>query len=222
MSKATSWYIPNATGTEVVGPLSLEEVETKIRNGELRPDSFVFATHMKAHRWHRVFEVHEFQKFLGTAPVAALPRHLGGSKITTERIDFTTIEGEYGKENVYRRYPRIPFETEILVHNHSKLVKGKVFDISEKGTSLLIDDHQLFEKGDEVVVTFRNGRDNLGTFSAPAVVVRVNNDGMSTRYGIFFLRLNPKVRRKIAQHIMRVVSESSVESPEDSAKPESA
>ncbi len=220
MSKAVSWYIPNQTGTEVVGPLSLEEVESKIRSGELRPDSFVYATHMKAHRWHRVFEVQEFQKYLGSAPVAALPKHLGGVK-TMEKLDFSALEGEYGKENAYRRYPRIPFETDILVHNNNKLFRGKVFDISEKGTSLIINDHQLFEKGDEVVVTFRNGKDDLGTFSAPAVVVRVNNDGMATRYGIFFLRLNPKVRRKIAQHIMRVVQSMETHS-EDSGKLESA
>src|SRR4051812_34346197 len=102
MSKAVSWYIPNATGTEVVGPLSLEEIESKIQSGELRPDSFVYATHMKAHRWHRLFEVQEYQKYLGTAPVATLPRHLGGVKPAAEKLDFSGLEGEYGKENAYR------------------------------------------------------------------------------------------------------------------------
>lgn len=205
MSDVSQWYIPNPDNGEVVGPISLQEVHGLIEAGKLRMDSFIWSPKLETHRWHRLYEIKDFQKFLAPVPLAQLPRHLGSRSAVRKPLS-AAMQDVGTSGNVYRRYPRIDFQTAALVHNQKDLLTSQVVDISEKGASLTINGEKAFDKGDEVTITFRNGKDNLGTFSVPAVVIRVESQIGSTKYGLFFLRLNPRIRRKIAHHVMKVLS----------------
>ncbi len=109
--------------------------------------------------------------------------------------------GEYTTENNYRRYPRVPLEVPIILHDHKRVITARCADISEKGVFVLLDEKDPFEKGEELVVTLR-GVPGIGTFSVSTVVIRVLNHDGKKGVGLFFLRMSPKLRRQIAEFVM--------------------
>jgi hypothetical protein len=118
-------------------------------------------------------------------------------------------EGEYGRENVYRRFPRAPLVTEVIIRNARQYHRAQSVDISEKGLQLQLADLDAYRRGEEVVITIRNAP-GIGTFSAPAVVMRVLTEGDNRGYGVFFLRLNPLARRRVSAFIIQALRAGTV------------
>ena len=125
------------------------------------------------------------------------------------RLEFNR-EGEYGRENAYRRYPRAPISAEVIIRNGHQYHRATAVDVSEKGLQIHIDNLDHYHRGEEVIVTIRNAP-GIGTFSAPAVIMRVldgtQNDHNGKKgkmgYGLFFLRLNPLVRRRVSAYVIK-------------------
>jgi outer membrane biosynthesis protein TonB len=113
--------------------------------------------------------------------------------------------GEYGSENAYRRYPRIPFETEVIMRDDSEYHRFRSIDISEKGVRVKVDDISMFDKGEEITITVRNAP-GIGTFSSKGVVMRILRADEGPGYGIFFMHLNPNIRRRITQFVLDQMS----------------
>lgn len=215
MEQEVSWYLPDLENGDVMGPLSQDEVEIMLTKDQIGLDDFIWGSHLKFKRWYRIFEVEEFKHHLVPPPTVKIPRHLG-AKSTEQSLRKDFQSGHFGNENIYRRYPRAPLDVEVLVHDHQKLLRGHTTDISEKGASIILPAPASFEKGAEVTLTFRSVPHGVGTFSATAAILRVDQEGTECRYGLFFLRTNPRVRRMIARYIMKSFAS---ESP---AKQESA
>jgi hypothetical protein len=113
--------------------------------------------------------------------------------------------GEYGTENAYRRYPRVPFKTEVIMRDDREYHRFKSIDISEKGVRITVEDISLFTKGEEVTITVRNAP-GIGTFSCRGVVMRILRADEGPGYGIFFMQLNPNIRRRITQFVLDQMS----------------
>ena len=88
------------------------------------------------------------------APLCPLPKEFSKGKPSDRKnvtIDYSK-EGEFGRENLYRRYPRAPLEVEAIVHNQDKLFWGSNTDISEKGCYIYLNPDSTLKTGDEVVL----------------------------------------------------------------------
>lgn len=212
MDGRRQWYLPDPHGNEAIGPLSHEDVVARLNSKQLRMDSFIWGTHFSESKWKRISELAEFSTIMERYPRSPLPkRHARG---VHERPKQVTLEfagdGQYGLQNIYRRFPRAPFAAEVIVHNQKRYCRGIATDISEKGVFIQISDLEAFEKGEEIVVTVRSNSE-IGSFSAPGVVLRVSTKAGSEGYGIYFLRVNPGVRRQIAKYILNKLGGAAVE-----------
>jgi hypothetical protein len=116
-----------------------------------------------------------------------------------------TSPAEAGGDNVYRRFPRVPFVTEVIMRDDREYYRFRSMDISEKGVQINVEDTSLFEKGEEVTITVRNAP-GIGTFSCKGVVMRILRSDEGPGYGIFFMHLNPIIRRRIIQYVLDQMS----------------
>ncbi len=213
MEKQKRWYLPDKETFEASGPYSLEQLKKKLKNGEMKIDDFVWNDSLIEERWFRFFEFKEFQQYLNNYPKCQLPRKrsIGRSSQVT-KINFNyRVKGEYGEENTYRRYPRAPICSKAIVHNQEVFKEARCIDISEKGIMLEVDDNNVFQEGGEVVVTVIQD-DYLGTFSVESVVVKNFKHGDVDAHGIFFLRIPPQVRRKIAEYVIKKLNREETQS----------
>ncbi|MEW6056205.1 MAG: PilZ domain-containing protein [Bdellovibrionota bacterium] len=212
MLEKHEWYLPDKDGSEPTGPFTTEQLVERIRKGELRADDFTWGFHLEGQKWQRFADIAEFKEAMVGYPRCGLPRKKSRGLLSQQRAVKlkSTQEGQYGIENIYRRFPRAPLAAEVIVHNEKNYYVARCIDISEKGVSIRLENFDLFEKGEEVVVTIRNAP-GLGTVSARSVVLRTLRDTAAEAYGLYFLRLNPVLRRKIAQYVIDTLRTSTEE-----------
>lgn len=238
MSIDKKWFIPNDETLVPYGPFTSDEVRTKLQDGSLKLDNFIWAEG-SGKEWVHIFEVDEFKNIFKTKPACKLPPEVSvieeprsveseqTQNLKSENLNNSdklnisenlniqldqslandnppVIEikkqGEYGIENVYRRFPRVPFESTVILHNQIRGDFFTSFDISEKGISVKVDHKVPFGPSEEVIVTVRDFPE-LGTFTTRAVVLRQFVVKDQTILGFYFLHLNPKIRRYIAQYV---------------------
>ncbi|HUP56988.1 MAG TPA: PilZ domain-containing protein [Bdellovibrionota bacterium] len=108
---------------------------------------------------------------------------------------------EYSTENAYRRYPRVPIRTEVIMRDDNDYFRFRAIDISEKGIRIGVEDTSIFGKGEEVTITVRNAP-GIGTFSCRGVVMRILKRDEGAGYGIIFMQLNPVIRRSITRYVL--------------------
>lgn len=204
MDKNHSWYLPNEETIIPDGPFSFEEILARLEKGELKLDQFIYGSHFSETRWARISELPEFALAMAKYPICPLPkkrsRGLSQSQNSPSQFDFSQKEGEYGIENEYRRFPRAPFKCDIIIHNQKELLKCLAVDVSEKGLSIQVDENSLFKTGEELVVTLLD-TPFAGTFSMNGTIMR-SLDKPYQGYGIYFLTINPSIKRKIAQYVI--------------------
>jgi uncharacterized protein (TIGR00266 family) len=100
MSDSQQWYW--STGGHQVGPVSVEDIISNIRNGSMQPSTYVFTQGMKD--WIPVNKVEFFSKYFneGSTP-APIPRAPGRSaheidfKIYGEELQFVEVELDPGE-----------------------------------------------------------------------------------------------------------------------------
>lgn len=202
MDKKTQWYLPNEEVVTPEGPFTQEEILLMIAKGELSLDRFIWGSHFSETRWVRIMELPEFAMSFTKYPLCPIPKkHSRGlSQQTPNHFDFSQKEGEYGIENEYRRFPRAPFSSKVILHNQKQLLKCMAIDISEKGLSIQAEDTLIFKEGEEIIVTVLD-TPYAGTFSMHATVMR-SFDKPFRGYGLYFLTVNPGLKRKIAHYVL--------------------
>lgn len=214
-SERKEWFLVDYNTLQPLGPFSRNEICEKIDRGQLRVDDFIWSSRLENPHWVRIFEVQLFNTEMKTYPKCQIPKRSQGLAKSANQTHFKTEparlnfrqKGQFGVENLYRRYPRAPLETDAIIHNHKIFRKTRTIDISEKGVFIAIEDTELFEKGEDIIITIRNAPE-IGTFSASAVIMRsVVNHGFKG-YGLYFLRLNPRTRQKIAHWVLKRLSEN--------------
>lgn len=202
MKEKMQWYLPNDQILGADGPFSHEDILHKLQKKELTADFFIWGSHLKENRWVRIMEVPEFSTHILKYPAVPVPkkRSTGSShSISTKNYNFASREGEYGIENEYRRFPRVPFQCEVIIHNQKEILRCSAQDISEKGLSVRLQNCGM-KCGENVIVTLLDSG-CAGTFSVSATIMRVL-DGPFQGLGLYFLTINPSVRRKIAEFVI--------------------
>jgi len=210
MGDQPDWYLPDPKGgLEPVGPFTAEMIRKKMEAGQLRLDSYIWGSHFDERAWKRIFEVPEFQEQLSRYPRLPTPRKRskGLAKQRSKPNAKIKSKGHLGKRNHFRRFPRVPIEIEVIMHDGKNIYRGTTLDISEKGAFIRVPPQLELEPGLELMVILR-GVPEVGTFSASSVVMRTPREEEYLGVGLYFLRLNPLVRRKLALMILQQLSET--------------
>lgn len=218
METDRKWYLPKAETFDATGPLSTEQVRRMLKNNEITIDSFIWNYEQVEERWVRIFECKEFQEFLQHYPKCKLPkRRSRGLASQVIRVQFkNTGKGEYGNENNYRRYPRAPIYAKAIVHNQNIFREALCVDISEKGVLVEVDDLSIFKEGDEVVLTLVE-HEGLGTFSVTAVIIHKITKSGKNMFGLFFLKIAPQLKRRVAEYVISQLEHESNKKAEEIA-----
>lgn len=220
MTSHLSWYLPSSQGLNYEGPYDFLEIVSKIETGQLHMDDFTWGPELPEKRWYRFYELEIFSPYLKALPKSIVPQALSrgmSRQIEQVCLNFEKL-GEYGVENQYRRFPRAPFHAEAIIHNQKIYCHAECIDISEKGLQVNVPAKVPFLSGEEVMITvFR--APYLGTFSVLSVIIKIFNENSLEKsgLGIYFLKLNPKEKRKIAHYIIHVLQGKNPEHSEHTA-----
>lgn len=203
------WYLPDGEHLESIGPFSLSEILEKLKTGALKTDNYVWSPKLGDRKWRRLCDLPDFRKYLAEYPKIAPPKRSRGSlrRQTVHEYHFDK-KGEYGTGNLYRRFPRVPLITDVIIHDNHRYIKGMSIDISENGLFVKVEDNPAFQAGSEIKVTIRNAS-IVGTFSVPATIVRVVVREGLQGFAMAFLRLNPKVRHNLCRYILSRLEQES-------------
>ncbi len=197
------WYLPNAENFDAKGPFSTEDIEKLLKTKELFVDNFIWSDDLIEEKWLRIFECPEFHLALHQYPKCTLPKkHSKGLASQVIKVQFKNEgSGDYGRENNYRRYPRAPISSKCIVHNQKIYIEAYCVDISEKGILIEVNDLSAFKEGEEIMLTIVE-HNLLGTFCVSAIVIHKTSNNGKNLYGLFFLRVAPQVKRKIAEYVI--------------------
>lgn len=206
------WFLPNRDGDDPLGPYSTDEIIALLQKAEIRVDEYSYGSHFEDPHWERLQDIEEFKEAVISYPRAKLPkkRSKGISHHSkTPSIDFSS-KSDFGIHNIYRRFPRAPYEAEAILQNGKRYCRVQCVDISERGIYLHMDRKDFFGKGEEVTITVRD-RGKMETFSSSCVVMRVKDKGGTPGLGVLFLRINPQVKRKIARYVLDKLKSENME-----------
>ncbi len=198
------WFLPNDQTLRAEGPFSTDEILQKLADQTLDFQDFIWSHDLAEKRWYRLYEINVFNTRMRPKPITFLPQNLSrGQKVIKPDTEiFANRAGHYGIENMYRRFPRAPIEVEAIVHDENDILFCQTVDISERGISVQSEKF-IFQKGAEVSVTMRS-EEKIGTFTCRAVIIHIfeREHTSGAQMGLYFLSLNPNVRRRIANYVI--------------------
>ena len=97
---------------------------------------------------------------------------------------------------IQRRFPRVPYDSEVILHDEKRVVFGLAKSLSEGGAFLEVA-HPTHVKGDRIKIHFTPG-DLPVPFNCIAEVTQVSKTG-SIGYNVKFIYLEEEDRKRIAQ-----------------------
>lgn len=198
--KIDEWYLPNGEESEPKGPYKAAQILQMIETRELTYFDYIWSVAYADRGWIQIYTLTEFHMSVPfpKAPVPKVRSRGLMNSVKNVHLNFQR-EGEYGTENKYRRYPRSPIFGRIIIHDQMNITEGNSIDVSEKGMMIKITGDKKYNVGDELNLTYVSEDQSFETFSAQCVVVRkVHDDTL----GLYFLKINPIVKRNIANFII--------------------
>ncbi|MGZ3734039.1 MAG: GYF domain-containing protein [Bdellovibrionota bacterium] len=167
------------------GPYRYLELVRLLQTNACAPDDFVWKPGFQD--WTRVRHCTEFED-----PVLKKLVHLRN----------------FGAEKVFiqRRFPRVPYESEVILHDEKRVVFGAARSLSEGGAFLEVN-KITHAKGDRIKIHFTPGAVSV-PFNCIAEVTMVSK-GPPTGYNVKFIYLEEEDRKRIAQYAETVVSSRS-------------
>ena len=113
----------------------------------------------------------------------------------------------FGTEKVFiqRRFPRIPYESEVILHDEKRVIFGAARSLSEGGAFLEVA-KPTHTKGDRIKIHFTPGAVAV-PFNCIAEVTQVSK-GPPSGYNVKFIYLEEDDRKRIAQYAETVVAKS--------------
>lgn len=164
------------------GPYRYLELVRLLQTNACAPDDFIWKPGFED--WTRLRHCPEFED-----PVLKKLVHL--RNFGTEKIF------------VQRRFPRVPYESEVILHDEKRVIFGAARSLSEGGAFLEVN-KITHVKGDRIKVHFTPG--GVGVpFNCIAEVTQVSK-GPPTGYNVKFIYLEEEDRKRIAQYTDTIVS----------------
>lgn len=160
------------------GPFSAAEIVGQLQRKAIDSNAFVWRPGFET--WQRLSGVREF------------------SRETMRRLvsDSTPVD-----ILVKRKYPRAPYEVEIIAHDNTRAIEGKSMVIGEGGL-FLATPHPTHRVGSRLKLHFREG--DAASFNAVAEVVSVVH-GASSGYCLRFVALSDADRKRISKFVSEKV-----------------
>jgi len=166
------------------GPYRYLELVRLLQTNACAPDDFVWKPGFED--WTRVRHCPEFEE-----PVLRKLVHLRN----------------FGTEKVFiqRRFPRVPYESEVILHDEKRVIFGAARSLSEGGAFLEVQ-KPTHNKGDRIKIHFTPGAVAI-PFNCIAEVTMVTK-GPPAGYNVKFIYLEEEDRKRISQYAESVVSRS--------------
>lgn len=113
----------------------------------------------------------------------------------------------FGTEKVFiqRRFPRVPYESEVILHDEKRVIFGAARSLSEGGAFLEVS-KPTHSKGDRIKIHFTPGAVAV-PFNCIAEVTQVSK-GPPAGYNVKFIYLEEEDRKRISQYAEAIVSRS--------------
>ncbi len=113
----------------------------------------------------------------------------------------------FGTEKVFiqRRFPRVPYESEVILHDDKRVIFGAARSLSEGGAFVEVN-KPSHSKGDRIKIHFTPGAVAV-PFNCIAEITQVSK-GPPAGYNVKFIYLEEEDRKRIAQYADQVVSRS--------------
>jgi hypothetical protein len=168
------WYILKSN--ENYGPFTASEMVQMLQSRTLFEYDFVWRQDQSS--WQRVSDVSEFKH----------------EKIK-ELFEVSAQENtEIQKTFFRRRFPRVEYKCELLIHDHQKVYSAQSIEISAGGASFKLDNVN-FEVDDQVYLHFKPGGD-VPAFNATCKIVSKS----SNKYGVSFTNVSNSVKEQIVKY----------------------
>ncbi len=164
------------------GPYRFLELVRLLQTNACAPDDFVWKPGFED--WTRMRQCGEFEEPVLKKLVHL--RNLGAEKIF-----------------IQRRFPRVPYESEVILHDEKRVVFGAARSLSEGGAFLEVN-KTSHVKGDRIKIHFTPGAVAV-PFNCIAEVTQVSK-GPPAGYNVKFIYLEEEDRKRIAQYAESVVS----------------
>lgn len=113
----------------------------------------------------------------------------------------------FGTEKVFiqRRFPRVPYDSEVILHDDKRVIFGAARSLSEGGAFVEVS-KPSHSKGDRIKIHFTPGAVAV-PFNCIAEITQVSK-GPPAGYNVKFIYLEEEDRKRIAQYADQVVSRS--------------
>lgn len=166
------------------GPYRYLELVRLLQTNACAPDDFVWKPGFED--WTRVRQCQEFEESV-LRKLAHL-RNFGTEKIF-----------------IQRRFPRVPYKSEVILHDEKRVIFGAAHSLSEGGAFLAVS-KPSHQKGDRIKIHFTPGEVAV-PFNCIAEVTQVVK-GEQPGYNVKFIYLEEEDRKRIAHYADSVVSRS--------------
>ncbi len=164
------------------GPYRYLELVRLLQTNACAPDDFVWKPGFQD--WTRVRHCGEFEESVLRKLVHL--RNFGAEKVF-----------------IQRRFPRVPYDSEVILHDEKRVVFGAARSLSEGGAFLEVG-KVTHGKGDRIKIHFTPGAVTV-PFNCIAEVTMVSK-GPPAGYNVKFIYLEEEDRKRIAQYAETVVS----------------
>lgn len=172
------WYILKSN--ENYGPFTAAEMIQMLQSKTLFEYDFVWRQDQSS--WQRLSDVAEFH-----------------SDKIKELYEASFAESsEFQKTFYRRRFPRVHYKCELLIHNKHKVFAAEGVEISAGGASFIVDNAD-FEIGSQIYLHFKPGSD-VPAFNATCTVVNKNVN----KYGVSFNTVSSAIRDSIDKFTKKV------------------
>ncbi len=181
--EAPEWFI--LKGQNRFGPYSFFDVVKLLQSRSLF--EYDYAWNPSLETWHLIAELEDFK----------------ADKIKALK---DSSHPELTEVFFRRRHGRANYGASLIVHNNSKVWKGKSFEISPGGAGIELESGEM-QIGQAVSIHFKPG-DDVPPFNAKCEVVSARTKDKKVIYGIKFMELSQQAQDYLAQFTERNVRAS--------------
>jgi hypothetical protein len=167
------------------GPYRYLELVRLLQTNACAPDDFVWKPGFQD--WTRVRHCSEFED--GVLKKLVHLRNFGAEKVF-----------------IQRRFPRVPYESEVILHDEKRVVFGAARSLSEGGAFLEVN-KITHAKGDRIKIHFTPGAVAV-PFNCIAEITMVSK-GPPLGYNVKFIYLEDEDRKRISNYAENVISSRS-------------
>lgn len=168
------WYILKSN--ENYGPFTAAEMIQMLQSRTLFEFDFIWRQDLSS--WQRVSDVEDFK-----------PERI------KEIYNVSAQQDDDIKKTFFRRrFPRVEYKCELLIHDHQRVFSAQSIEISAGGASFKLDNVN-FEIDNEIYLHFKPGGD-VPAFNATCKIVSKNG----SKYGVSFTTISNTVKDQIVKY----------------------